>query len=160
MAEERYEHVQYGASGSGRRIGAIAGLQAEQAAADPIGPDCDTCQGAIYKLESFLLDDNATEDLYVIRLTMNTAGLTTSPDPAFAIDSVAVKTTAQSDAWIDGLTCLQRPGGLPAGNQMPGGIKRRRLQRQRATDSSAKTGSAPASEPPWAELSCFSGLVW
>ena len=102
--------------------GLLLGFGAQQAAADPIGPDCDTCQGATYKLESFLLDDNATEDLYAIRLTMNTAGLTTSPDPAFAIDSVAVKTTAQSDAWIDGFDLFAAPGGLASWNQMPGGI--------------------------------------
>lgn len=102
--------------------GLLVGFGARQAAADPIGPDCDTCQGATYKLESFLLDDNATEDLYAIRLTMNTAGLTTSPDPAFAIDSVAVKTTAQSDAWIDGFDLFAAPGGLASWNQMPGGL--------------------------------------
>jgi len=100
----------------------LLGFGPQQAAADPIGPDCDTCQGAIYKLESFLLDDNATEDLYGIRLTFNTAGLTTSPDPAFAIDSVAVKTTAQSDAWIDGFDLFAAPGGLTSWNQMPGGV--------------------------------------
>jgi hypothetical protein len=92
------------------------------AAADPIGPDCDTCQGATYRLESFLLDDNATEDLYAIRLTMNTAGLTTAPDPAFAIDSVAVKTTAQSDAWVSGFDLFAAPGGVASWNQMPGGL--------------------------------------
>ena len=94
----------------------------QPAAADPIGPDCDTCQGAIYQLESFLLDDNATEDLYAIRLTMNTAGLTTAPDPAFAVDSVAVKTTAQNDAWVGGFSLFAAPGGTASWNQVLGGI--------------------------------------
>ena len=89
---------------------------------DSIGPDCDTCQGAIFTLESFLLDDNAAEDLYAIRLTMNTAGLTTSPDPAVAVDSVAVKTTAQSDAWVSGFNLFAAPGGQASWNQMPGGL--------------------------------------
>jgi hypothetical protein len=92
------------------------------AAADPIGPDCATCQGAIFTLESFLLDNNPTEDLYAIRLTMNTAGLTTAPDPAYAIDSVAVKTTAQSDAWVDGFNLFAAPGGVASWNQVPGGL--------------------------------------
>jgi hypothetical protein len=92
------------------------------ALADSIGPDCDTCQGAILSLESFLLDDNAAEDLYAIRLTMNTAGLTTSPHPAVAVDSVAVKTTAQNDAWVDGFTLLAAPGGQANWNQLSGGI--------------------------------------
>lgn len=102
--------------------GLLLGLGAQQAAADPIGPDCDTCQGATYTLESFLLNDNATEDLYAIRLTMNTAGLTTAPDPAVAIDSVAIKTTAQSDAWIGGLNLIAAPGGPASWNQLPGGL--------------------------------------
>jgi len=108
-----------------RALGVATGLLlgvGQIAAADPIGPDCDTCQGATYRLESFLLDDNATEDLYAIQLTMNTAGLTTAPDPAFAIDSVAVKTTAQSDAWVSGFDLFAAPGGVASWNQMPGGL--------------------------------------
>jgi PEP-CTERM motif len=101
--------------------GLLLGL-GQLAAADPIGPDCETCQGGIFTLESFLLDDNATEDLYAIRLTINTAGLTTAPDPAFALDSVAVKTTAQSDAWIGGFDLFAAPGGQTSWNQLPGGI--------------------------------------
>ena len=100
----------------------LLGVGAQHVAADPIGPDCDTCQGAIFTLESFLLDNNATEDLYAIRLTMNTAALTTAPDPAFAIDSVAVKTTAQSDAWVAGFNLFAAPGGQANWNQMPGGL--------------------------------------
>ena len=102
--------------------GLLLGLGAQQAAADPIGPDCDSCQGAIFKLESFLLDNNPAEDLYAIRLTMNTAGLTTAPDPAVAVDSVAVKTTAQHDAWVGGFNLFAAPGGLASWNQLPGGI--------------------------------------
>jgi hypothetical protein len=100
------------------------------AIADTIGPDCDTCQGAIFSLESFLLENNATEDRYAIRLTMNTAALLTAPDPASAIDSVAVnaidsvavKTTAQSDAWVGGFNLFAAPGGQASWNQMPGGL--------------------------------------
>ena len=90
--------------------------------ADSIGPDCDTCQGGIFTLESFLLDDNAAGDLYTIRLTMNTAGLTTSPGQAVAVDSVAVKTTAQSDAWVGGFNLFAAPGGQASWSQMPGGL--------------------------------------
>ena len=102
--------------------GLLLGVGARQAAADPIGPDCDTCQGVIYKLESFLLDNNPTEDLYAIRLTMNTAGLTTAPDPAVAVDSVAVKTTAQNDAWVSGFNLFAAPGGLASWTQLAGGL--------------------------------------
>jgi len=89
---------------------------------DSIGPVCDTCQGAVFSLESFLLDDNAAEDLYAIRLTMNTAGLTTSPDPAVAVDSVAIKTTAQNDAWVGGFNLVAAPGGQANWNQRSGGL--------------------------------------
>ncbi len=94
----------------------------ELALADSIGPDCDTCQGATFTLESFLLDDNAAEDLYAIRLTMNTAGLTTSPDQAVAVDSVAVKTTAQNDAWAGGFNLFAAPGGQASWSQLSGGL--------------------------------------
>ena len=53
---------------------------------------------------------------------MNTAGLTTAPDPAVAVDSVAVKTTAQSDAWVDGFDLFAAPLGTASWNQLPGGI--------------------------------------
>ena len=102
--------------------GLLLGFGSQQAAADPIGPDCDTCQGATFRLESFLLDNNPTEDLYAIRLTMNTTGLITAPDLAFAIDSVAVKTTAQSDAWVGGFDLFAATGGLASWNQLPGGL--------------------------------------
>ena len=105
----------------GLAAGLILGI-GQIAAADPIGPDCDTCQGGIFTLESFLLDNNPTEDLYAIRLTMNTAGLITAPDPAFAIDSIAVKTTAQNDAWISGFDLFAAPGGQASWNQLSGGL--------------------------------------
>jgi hypothetical protein len=110
---------------TGLRILVVASgilLGAQPAAADPIGPDCDTCQGAIYRLESFLLDDNTTQDLYAIRLTMNTAGLTTELDAAVAVDSVAVKTTAQSDAWVGGFNLFSAPEELASWNQLAGGL--------------------------------------
>ena len=124
----------------GVATGLLLGL-GQIAAADPIGPDCDTCQGAIFTLESFLLDNNPTEDLYAIRLTMNTAGLTTAPDPAFAIDSVAVKTTAQTMPGSTGSTYLRRPAASPAGTNYPAGSTQPAVTAA-AVDSSAKTGSA------------------
>ena len=138
--------------------GLLLSLGTQQAGADPIGPDCDTCQGATFKLESFLLDNNPTEDLYAIRLTMNTAGLTTAPDPAFAVDSVAVKTTAQNDAWVDGFNLFSAPGGLASWSQIEGGVN---------ADGCDGSGGGFFCEDwvgagvgaLWAEPSCLSGPV-
>src|SRR5437867_1098062 len=68
--------------------------------ADPIGPDCGTCQGSIYTLE---LLGNPSTNVYDVRLEIDTSGY--NGGGSF-IDSVAVKIGDAIDVSL-----LDAPGG-------------------------------------------------
>jgi len=71
--------------------------------ADPIGPDCGTCQGSIYTLE---LLGNPSTNVYDVRLEIDTSGY--NGGGSF-IDSVAVKIGDAIDVSL-----LDAPGGASA----------------------------------------------
>src|SRR5438093_4486691 len=71
--------------------------------ADPIGPDCGTCQGSIYTLE---LLGNPSTNVYDVRLEIDTTGYSGGGD---FIHSVAVKIGDAIDVSL-----LDAPGGTGA----------------------------------------------
>ena len=60
------------------------GLVAGRASADPIGPDCGTCQGSIYTLEysGSPIATTSTTETFRITLTIDTSGYNGGGDPA------------------------------------------------------------------------------
>jgi PEP-CTERM motif len=84
----------------------------DSARADPIGPDCDTCQGSIYTLLN--LGEVAT-DTFRIELLVDTSGYNGGGD---FLDTVAVKVSSQTTA----VTTVDAPGGFAAWPAQDGGL--------------------------------------
>jgi hypothetical protein len=87
------------------------------AAADPIGPDCETCQGAIYELfyEPTPVGSTVDSTLYEITLRIDPAGY---GGTGARIEDVSFKVSAN----LNGLTLLDAPGGADQWTVLPGGI--------------------------------------
>jgi hypothetical protein len=92
-------------------------LWAAQAGADPIGPDCGTCQGSIYELlyNPTPLGTTATGTVYEITLRIDTTGYT---GVGVRIDDVAFKVSPKLDA----VGLLDAPGGAANWSSLLGGI--------------------------------------
>jgi len=82
-------------------------LLAAAAAADPIGPDCGTCQGSIYALafDPTPVSTTATTETYEITFTIDTRDYTGG---GTGIDTVAVKVAS---SIVDGILTAA-PGGV------------------------------------------------
>jgi hypothetical protein len=76
------------------------------ASADPIGPDCDTCQGSIYELlyNPVPISSDADSTVYGIVLRIDTTGYT---GDGVRIGNVAFKVSPN----LDGVTVFDAPGG-------------------------------------------------
>jgi hypothetical protein len=87
------------------------------AAADPIGPDCDTCQGSIYELvyNPVPIGQDGDSTQYAIILRINTAGYTGG---GANIDDVSFKISPN----LDGLVLTDAPGGAGDWSTLLGGI--------------------------------------
>ena len=87
------------------------------AAADPIGPDCDTCQGSIYTLlyNPTPLGSDADSTQYGIVLRIDTTNYTGG---GVNIDDVAFKISPN----LDGVLLVDAPGGAADWSTAPGGI--------------------------------------
>jgi hypothetical protein len=91
---------------------------AGHASADPIGPDCDTCQGAIYTLTYSgvaLPDADPATETFRATLTIDTSGY--NGGGGF-IDAAAIKISASSVS----ATLFAAPGGVGNWTLVPGGI--------------------------------------
>jgi hypothetical protein len=90
---------------------------ARPAAADPIGPDCGTCQGSTYELlyDPVPVGSNATSTIWEITLRIDTTGYTGS---GVRIDDVAFKISPN----LNGVTLLDAPGGAGNWTALSGGI--------------------------------------
>jgi hypothetical protein len=71
----------------------LAGLVSTPASADPIGPDCSTCNGGIYTLFTDFVDTNPDLLLTTFRVSFlaDTSGVAAVVPAALAIDSVSIK---------------------------------------------------------------------
>lgn len=88
-----------------------------QASADPIGPNCGTCQGSIYTLSydgTALPDGNLLTETFRITLEIDTSGY--NGGGAY-IDAVAIKVSPESTATI-----FDAPGGVGNWTLVDGGI--------------------------------------
>jgi len=87
------------------------------AAADPIGPDCDTCQGSIYELlyNPVPIGQDGDSTQYGIVLRIDTAGYT---GDGANIDDVSFKISPK----LDGLLLTDAPGGAGDWSTLLGGI--------------------------------------
>lgn len=97
-------------------LGIIA--QSGPAHADPIGPDCDTCQGSIYTLSysgSPLSDADPLYETFRITLTIDTSGYNGGGS---YIDQVAVKVSSS----LVGASLFAAPGGTGNWVLVAGGI--------------------------------------
>ena len=86
---------------------ACVGFAATQvASADPIGPDCDTCQGGVYELlyNPVPLASDADSTVYGVVLRIDTTGYT---GDGASIGDVAFKVSPN----LDGVSVLDAPGG-------------------------------------------------
>lgn len=90
---------------------------ARPAAADPIGPDCGTCQGAIYELlyEPTPIGTTVDSTIYEITLRIDTTGYSGT---GVRIDDVSFKVSAN----LNGQTLLDAPGGAGSWTALFGGI--------------------------------------
>lgn len=90
---------------------------ARPAAADPIGPDCETCQGAIYELlyEPTPIGTTVDSTIYEITLRIDTTGYSGT---GVRIDDVSFKVSAN----LNGQTLLDAPGGAGNWTALFGGI--------------------------------------
>jgi hypothetical protein len=90
---------------------------AVSASADPIGPDCDTCQGGIYTLEydGAPISTTATTETFRITLTIDTSGY---DGGGILLNAVAVKVSAQ----LVGMSLFDAPGGAGAWTTWMGGL--------------------------------------
>jgi hypothetical protein len=100
-----------GSAGLFTRLAALAALgfglfTGGAANADPIGPDCGTCQGSTYKLEFVPtpIATTATTETFRITFTINTAGYSGG---GVGIDTVAVKVSSTQVAG----SLFSAPGG-------------------------------------------------
>jgi hypothetical protein len=89
--------------------------------ADPIGPDCTTCQGSIYLLEydpaNTTVDPGTGDNIYDVFLTIDTSGYTGGG--AF-LDTVAIKISNSVDFTTSSLVAA--PGGVGAWTLHNGGL--------------------------------------
>jgi hypothetical protein len=95
--------------------------------ADPIGPDCGTCDGGIYTLEysgSALPDADPLHETFRITLTIDTSGVSGVVPTAVAIDAAAIKVSSSTFAssLFDAPDASGNPGGVADWNLVPGGI--------------------------------------
>src|SRR5690242_6945313 len=81
--------------------------------ADPIGPDCDTCQGSIYLLQydpnNTTVDGVTGDSIYDVFLTIDTSGYNGG---GTFIDSVSIKVSSSVDFSTSSL--VDAPGGAGA----------------------------------------------
>jgi PEP-CTERM motif len=88
----------------------------DSARADPIGPDCSTCQGSIYTLLNMgEVSSTATTETFQIQLLVDTSGYNGGGS---ALDAVSVK-VAPNDATA---TIVSAPGGAGAWTETDGGL--------------------------------------
>ncbi len=102
---------------------AAAGLAvlSQFAAADPIGPDCPTCNGGIYTLSydgTALADTDTAHETFRITLNIDTSGVTAVVPTATAIDAVAIKVASS----VFNATLFSAPDGTTSWALVPGGI--------------------------------------
>jgi len=102
---------------------AAAGLAvlSQFAAADPIGPNCPTCNGGIYTLSydgTALADTDTAHETFRITLNIDTSGVTAVVPTATAIDAVAIKVTNS----VFNATLFSAPDGTASWALVPGGI--------------------------------------
>jgi len=86
--------------------------------ADPIGPNCDTCQGSVYTLSyngTTLPDADPLHETFRIMYTINTSGYTGG---GLRIDNVAVKVSSS----VFAASLVNAPGGAGGWNLVSGGI--------------------------------------
>jgi hypothetical protein len=90
-------------------LGALAMLAAGTASADPIGPDCGSCQGGIYTLEAIStpIATTATTQTFRITFTIDSSGYNGA---GIGVDTVAVKVTSGPDGLITG-ALIAAPSG-------------------------------------------------
>jgi hypothetical protein len=89
-----------------------------QASADPIGPDCGTCQGSIYTLSysgTALADADPLHETFRVTLTIDTSGY--SGGGGF-IDAVAIKVSSS----VFSSSLFDAPGGVSNWDLVAGGI--------------------------------------
>lgn len=89
-----------------------------QAQAEPIGPDCDTCQGSIYTLTydgNALSDSDTAHETFRITYSIDTSDYTGG---GVAIDSAAIKVSSS----IVSATLFDAPGGTGDWDAILGGI--------------------------------------
>jgi hypothetical protein len=106
---------------SAASLGAVAALAflPAVAAADPIGPSCGTCQGAIYTLDysgsPISVDVANGTETFRIRLTIDTSGYNGGGS---YIDTVAVKVGPS----LESATLFDAPGGAASWRTWTGGL--------------------------------------
>ena len=95
----------------------VAPLLPRPAAADPIGPDCGTCQGSIYELlyNPTPVGTTATGTLYDVTLRIDTTGYTGG---GTRIDDVSFKISPK----LDSVSVIGAPGGAADWSSLLGGI--------------------------------------
>ncbi len=102
-----------------RLLAALAGpvLLAGIASADPIGPDCGTCQGSLYTLtySGSPISTTSTTETFRITLTIDTSGY--SGGGSF-LDTVAIKVSSM----LVSASLFDAPGGVGAWTEVMGGL--------------------------------------
>lgn len=100
---------------------AFALMFATAAHADPIGTTqnpCgnNTCNGGVYTLtySGSPISNDGTNSVYRVTLTIDTTNLSTSPNPAAAVDAVAVKITSGAPGALAAASLFASPDGNPA----------------------------------------------
>ncbi|RMH37341.1 MAG: PEP-CTERM sorting domain-containing protein [Nitrospirae bacterium] len=85
--------------------------------ADPIGPDCDTCQGSIYTLSysGSPISSSPTEEIFRITLDIDTSGYTGG---GTRIDAVAIKVSPS----VISSSLFDAPGGVGDWDIVLGGL--------------------------------------
>jgi hypothetical protein len=109
------------------------------ASADPIGPDCGTCQGAIYELLYQPTPVGSTVDstIYEITLRIDTTGY---DGTGVRIDDVSFKVSAN----LNGQTLLDAPGGVGNWTALFGGINAGGCQGNAASGFGCATSDSDA----------------
>jgi hypothetical protein len=102
-------------------IGLCLAALSQWTVADPIGPNCGTCQGSIYTLSyggSPLPDADPLHETFRIMLTINTSGYNGGPLLTTFLDSAAIKVSSS----VFAASLFSAPGGLANWALIPGGI--------------------------------------
>ncbi len=89
--------------------------------ADPIGPDCTSCDGGIYTLSyngTALSDLDPLHETFRITLSADTSGVTGVVPTATAIDAAAIKVSSS----VFAASLFSAPGGLGNWTLLAGGI--------------------------------------